>query len=108
MPRSKSKKTVSQKVVGVATSSLPAPLQRAAGTRIGSMLLILLAPVLVATGIVTVTWEGGRPRFSLNRERAAEVEREAVDKLEELREEQPGERLRQRMAELPESILPQR
>lgn len=102
------KKTVSQKVVAVAAAGLPAPVQGVASSRVGSLLLILAVPLLVATGLLTVTWEDGRPKLKLNRERAAEIEHEAVEKIEEFGEDRHRPDLQERMAELKEAITPHR
>lgn len=77
MARRKSKKqTYSQQLVGLATAGMPSPVQAVATSRFGSRLLLILVPVLLATGILTVSFSGGMPTFSVNRERAQEVCRE--------------------------------
>jgi hypothetical protein len=48
---------------------------------------------LLATGIVTITWENGRPRFAVNQEKVKVVEEKAVDKIQELRTENNGSSL---------------
>ena len=50
-----------------------APARAVFGTRLGSLLFILLIPALVVSGILTVEWKDGRPRFKFDRERAREV-----------------------------------
>ena len=86
------KETYSQKVVGLATSTLPlpAPVQKVAKSRWGSRLLIVLVPVLIATGVITVSWNGGLPSFTINKNRAAivgeEVRQEAVKAAERVRQ----------------------
>lgn len=76
--KSKSKKkssrtTYSQQIVGLATMGMPAPVQKVASSKWGSKLLLLLIPVLIATGVLTVSFNGGLPSFSINKERAAAV-----------------------------------
>jgi hypothetical protein len=71
-----SKETYAQKVVGLATVGLPAPVQTVAKSRWGSRILLLLIPVLVATGVVTISWSGGLPSITVNKDRAAVVGQE--------------------------------
>ena len=77
MAHSKKKKTVSQKMVGVATSGMPAPLRKVLGGRLVALLIVVAVPLLLATGVVSVKWENGRPKISVNQQRAAQV-KEAV------------------------------
>ena len=81
-----SKKTLSQKVVNTATIGMPKPAKKFLGSRIVALLIIVLTPVLIGTGMITVQWENGRPRISINRERTAEVREEAKEQIEEYRE----------------------
>jgi hypothetical protein len=69
------KETYAQKVVGLATSTLPlpAPVQKVAKSRWGSRLLLVLVPALIATGVITVSWTGGLPSISVNQDRARVV-----------------------------------
>lgn len=82
--------TYAQKVVGLAAVGLPAPVQTVAKSRWGSRLLLLVVPILLATGVLTITWNGGIPTFSVNRDRAAvvgeEIKVEAFKAAERLRE----------------------
>lgn len=88
--KKKSQKSMAQQVMGVATMGLPAPVQQVASSKMGSRLLLLLVPVLVASGILTISWSGGMPSFSINKQRAAEVGQqihtEAVKAAERLRD----------------------
>jgi hypothetical protein len=86
-----SRKSLSQKVVGVATTGMPSPVRKVLGTRIVALLIILSIPLLIATGILTVQWKDGRPKVSLDRERAAEVRQEVTKKVEAYREQRQGE-----------------
>jgi len=75
MPRSKktrkgAKTSMSQQVVGLATMGMPAPVQKVATNSLVSRLLILLVPILVASGVITISWNGGLPSFSIDRQRA--------------------------------------
>lgn len=70
------KQTVAQQLLGVVTSGMPAPVQQIVTSRWVSTLIIIVVPVLLLTGIVTVSWTGGRPSFTVNKQRAEQVERE--------------------------------
>jgi len=90
--RRSSKETYSQKVVELATSTLPlpAPVKTVAQSRWGSRLLLVLVPILIATGVITVSWTGGLPSVSVNRDRAEvvgqEVRLEAIKAAERVRQ----------------------
>ncbi|MEI6256041.1 MAG: hypothetical protein WCQ77_05270 [Planctomycetota bacterium] len=71
--RSSRKETYSQKVIGLATMGLPTPVQSVAKSRWGSRLLLILVPVLIGMGVVTVSWTGLLPSISLNGARATQV-----------------------------------
>lgn len=79
MPKRKAKSrksgrtTYTQQIAGLATMGLPAPVQKVASSRWGSKLLLLLVPILIATGVLTVSFNGGFPSFSFNQQRAAAV-----------------------------------
>jgi hypothetical protein len=88
----KRKKSLSQQVVGVAAVGMPAPVKKIMTSRIGALLLVLAIPVLLASGIVTVQWQNGRPKLSVNQERAAEVKEDAKERLDEFRNEHDRER----------------
>lgn len=86
------KETYAQKVVGLAASALPlpSPVQKVAKSRWGSRILLVLVPALIATGVITVSWNGGLPSFSVNQSRAAavgqEVKQEAIKAAERVRQ----------------------
>jgi hypothetical protein len=74
--RKSTKKTYSQQIAGLATVGLPSPVQKVATSRLGSKLLLILVPILIASGIITVSFTGGFPSVNFNRERAAAVGRD--------------------------------
>ena len=92
----KKKKTMAQQAVGLAAPMLPAPVAKVAGTRWGSRLLILLLPFLLATGVLTISWNNGIPTVSFDRAKALlvgqkvseRVQQEAVRVAQEVRERQ--------------------
>lgn len=92
----KTKKTMAQQAVGLASPLLPAPVAKVAGTRWGSRLLILLLPFLLATGVLTISWNNGIPTINFDRAKALlvgqqvgeRVQQEAVRVAQEVRERQ--------------------
>lgn len=84
------KKAVSQRVVDVATTGLPSPIRKFLGGRIVALLIVAGFPILYATGVISIDWENGRPRLSINQERAEEVKEQAAQRLDELRDEHGG------------------
>lgn len=91
MSRSK-KKSIPQKVVGVATTGMPSPVRKTLGNRMVAGLIAVFLPLLLITGVVSVSWENGRPRVSFNQQKAAEVREEAVDRIDDLRDERTASR----------------
>jgi hypothetical protein len=73
MAHRKSKESYAQQVVGLATSGLPAPVQKMAKSKLGSKLLLLLVPILIASGVISISWSGGLPSISVNQQRATVV-----------------------------------
>ena len=74
--RKSNKKTYSQQVAGLATMGMPSPVQKVASSKWGSRLLLLLVPILLATGVITISFNGGMPSVFVNKERAAVVGQE--------------------------------
>lgn len=77
--KSKSKTSMSQQIVGMATMGMPAPVQKVASSKWGSKILLLLVPVLIASGIITISFTGGLPTINVNHDRAAAVGRDLRD-----------------------------
>lgn len=88
--KGKRKPSLSQNLVGVATVGMPPPVRSVLGSRLGALLLMILLPILVITGVVSIQWSNGRPKVSIDRERAKEVRTQAADSLEDLREQNKG------------------
>ena len=82
--RRTSRRTVTQRAAGVIALALPAPVQRFADTRIGSLLMLLGFPIMILFGLLNVTWVDGFPTFSLNRNKAAELRKAASEKINDL------------------------
>jgi hypothetical protein len=47
-------------------------------------------PVLLTTGLATVTWENGMPKFSINKEKAEKAKEMTVQKIHDFRDEKLG------------------
>ncbi|MFM7205473.1 MAG: hypothetical protein ACKO4T_02225 [Planctomycetaceae bacterium] len=88
--KKKSKKSMSQQIAGMATMGMPAPVQQVASSKWGSKVLLILVPILVASGVITISFNGGLPSVNVNQERAAAVGRdlrnEAVKAAERVRD----------------------
>ena len=72
----RTKQTFAQQLLGIVTYGMPAPVRQVVTSRWVSTLIIIVVPALVLTGIVTISWTGGRPSFTVNKQRAEQVERE--------------------------------
>jgi hypothetical protein len=81
------KKTSREKVVDAALSFAPAPVRAVASNPIGFRLLVIAMGALMATGILSLDWNDGKPQFNVDRERAQQVRQELV---EDLRNKIPG------------------
>lgn len=88
--KSKRKPTLSQCLVGVATAGMPPPVRSILGSRLGSRLMMIALPILVITGVVSIQWNSGVPQVSIDRQRAKEIEAQAVDSLQKIRERDNG------------------
>lgn len=90
MGRRSRKTGYAQKVVGLATVGMPAPVQKVATSRWGTRLILVLVPVLLATGVLTISWTGIFPSFSINPQRAKvvgeQVKGEALKAAERVRQ----------------------
>lgn len=90
--RKSRKKTYSQQIVGLAATTMPAPIQKVATSRWGARILLLLTPILVATGVIHFSIKGGLPQIFISKERATAVgealEQDAVRAAATVREEE--------------------
>lgn len=81
MASKKKKKTstiqaAAQTAAALATVGMPAPVQKLASSKLGSIALIIGGLVLVATGAITISFQGGTPSVTVNEARAQELKRE--------------------------------
>jgi len=85
------KRTVAQRIMGLATTGMPAPIKMAAGSRLGAPLTLLVAGGLIATGIVTIQWTGAFPKLSVDHQRAEQVSEAVKQRVESAwdQEDQP-------------------
>ena len=82
--RRTSRRTTSQRAASLIALALPAPIQRVADTRIGSLLMLVGFPVMIVFGLLNVTWVDGFPTFTFNRNKAAELRNAASQQINEL------------------------
>ena len=82
--------SITQSLIGVATTGMPQPVRSVLGSRLGSLLIMIAAPILLVTGVVSIQWDHGLPKVSVDRQRAKEIEAKAVDSLQKLREKEGG------------------
>ncbi|NBW96335.1 MAG: hypothetical protein EBR28_06310 [Planctomycetia bacterium] len=73
---SRKKTSYTQRIAQMATMGMPAPVQKVATSQLGSRIFLLLIPILIATGIISVSFSGGMPTVTFNRDRAEAVGRE--------------------------------
>ena len=75
---SRKKQTYAQQAVGLATMGLPlpSPVQKFLTSRMGALLFVVAVPALIATGVITVTFNNGMPSVQFNQQRAAVVEQQ--------------------------------
>ena len=74
--KKKSKQNAVQMVAGVATMGMPAPVQKVASSKIGSLLLLAAAVVAIATGAITISFQGGLPSVTVNEARAQQLKQQ--------------------------------
>lgn len=65
-----------QRIAQMATVGMPSPVQQVATSKLGSRIFLLLIPILIATGVITVSFSGGMPTVTFNRDRAQAVGRQ--------------------------------
>ncbi len=82
--RRTSRRTTTQRAAGLIALALPAPVQRVADTRIGSLIMLVGVPAMIVFGLLNVTWVDGFPTFTFNRNKAAELRSVASQQLNNL------------------------
>ena len=86
----KPKPTISQALIGVATTGMPQPVRSVLGNRLVSTLVMIAAPILLVTGVVSIQWDGAVPTISVDQQRAQQIKAQAKDSLQKLREKEEG------------------
>ena len=77
MDSKKKKKTSTlQTAAALATMGMPAPVQKLASSKLGSIAMIVGGLVLIATGAITISFQGGMPSVKVNEARAQELKQE--------------------------------
>ena len=74
--KKKSQQNAVQMVAGVATMGMPAPVQKVASSKIGSLLFLAAAVVAIATGAITISFQGGLPSVTVNEARAQQLKQQ--------------------------------
>ena len=82
--RRTSRRTTTQRAAGLIALALPAPVQRVADTRLGSLLMLVGAPVLIMFGLLNVKMVDGFPTFTFNRTKAVELRNAASQHINNL------------------------
>jgi hypothetical protein len=72
----KKKKSTIQTAAALATMGMPAPVQQVASSKLGSLVMIVGGLILVATGAITISWQGGLPSVKVNEARAEQLKQE--------------------------------
>ncbi len=85
--RRTSRRTTTQRAAGLIALALPAPVQRIADTRLGSLLMLVGAPVAIVFGLLNITWVNGFPTFTFNRHKAVELRNVASQQINNLENE---------------------
>lgn len=75
------KRSSSQRIAGLVALGLPAPMQRVADTRLGSLMMLIFIPAMIISGVLTVDWKNGTPSLNLNRNKAEELKQKATNGL---------------------------
>ncbi|HPM80075.1 MAG TPA: hypothetical protein PLF81_05220 [Candidatus Anammoximicrobium sp.] len=86
----KRKPTISQALIGVATTGMPQPVRAMLGNRLVSSLVMIAAPILLVTGVVSIQWDGTLPKVSVDQQRAQQIRAQAKESLQRLREKEDG------------------
>lgn len=86
MARRRKRKTLAQRIVRTVSFGLPEPVRERISGPWTSLAVLVLLPLLMALGVVQISWNGGQPAVSVNRERASEVRQELRQELEAFEE----------------------
>ena len=71
-----SKQNSAQKILGLITYGMPAPVRQIVTSRWIATLIVIVVPILVVSGILSISWNGYQPSFNIDQKRAVQVERD--------------------------------
>ncbi len=77
--------TTAQLVMSLIAFALPRPIRRMVTGRMSAPVSLLFIMVLVGSGVFSIRWAGPRPRVAIDRERAEQVKRRVVDRVQSVR-----------------------
>ena len=72
----RSKQNSAQKILGLVTYGMPAPVRQVVTSRWIATLIVIVVPILVVSGILSISWNGYQPSFNIDQKRAVQVERD--------------------------------
>ena len=72
----RSKQNSAQKILGLVTYGMPAPVRQVVTSRWIATLIVIAVPILVVSGILSISWNGYQPSFNIDQKRAVQVERD--------------------------------
>jgi ABC-type Na+ efflux pump permease subunit len=55
---------------------MPAPVRQVVTSRWIATLIVIVVPILVVSGILSISWNGYQPSFNIDQKRAVQVERD--------------------------------
>ncbi len=85
-----SSKTIAQQVVGTAAVGMPSPVKGIIASRWGARVTLVVVGLALASGVLTLHWNGYIPHLELDRKRAEEVRHEVSEKAEEVAHDSGG------------------
>lgn len=78
------RKSSTQRIASLVALGLPAPVQRVADTKLGSLLMLIFIPAMIISGVLTVDWENGHPKINIDRLKAKAIKDKATSELTQL------------------------
>lgn len=78
------RKSSTQRIASLVALGLPAPVQRVADTKLGSLLMLIFIPAMIISGVLTVDWENGHPKINIDRMKAKALKDKATTEFTQL------------------------
>jgi len=88
--RRKRKPTLPQQLVSPFTLLLPEPARNLVSGPKASLIIVVGVPLLIAAGVLNINWENGLPKFTINQEKAHQLEERAVEKFQQIETQHGG------------------